>query len=44
MICTTDEPPLLDSGDGHLVACHFRGAAANASGAEPVAGRATANA
>ena len=28
VICTTDEPPLRDAGDGHLVACHFRGAAA----------------
>jgi oligopeptide/dipeptide ABC transporter ATP-binding protein len=27
-ICTTTEPPLLDAGEGHLVACHFRGAAA----------------
>jgi oligopeptide/dipeptide ABC transporter ATP-binding protein len=27
-ICTTDEPPLLDAGGDHLVACHFRGAAA----------------
>ena len=26
-ICTTDEPPLLDAGEDHLVACHFRGAA-----------------
>ncbi len=26
-ICQT-EPPLLDAGDGHYVACHFRGAAA----------------
>ena len=26
-ICATDEPPLLDAGGGHLVACHFRGAA-----------------
>jgi peptide/nickel transport system ATP-binding protein/oligopeptide transport system ATP-binding protein len=26
-ICTTDEPPLLDAGDQHFVACHFRGAA-----------------
>jgi peptide/nickel transport system ATP-binding protein/oligopeptide transport system ATP-binding protein len=43
-ICTTDEPPLLDSGDGHLVACHFRGAAANASGSATGAVRATANA
>jgi len=22
-ICTTDEPPLLDIGDGHFVSCHF---------------------
>ena len=43
-ICTTDEPPLLDSGDVHLVACHFRGAAADASGAATGAVRATANA
>ncbi len=27
-ICATSEPPLLDAGDDHLVACHFRGAAA----------------
>jgi oligopeptide/dipeptide ABC transporter ATP-binding protein len=27
-ICTTTEPPLLDAGGGHLVACHFRGASA----------------
>jgi peptide/nickel transport system ATP-binding protein len=27
-ICTTAEPPLLDAGHDHLVACHFRGAAA----------------
>jgi oligopeptide/dipeptide ABC transporter ATP-binding protein len=27
-ICATTEPPLLDAGDDHLVACHFRGAAA----------------
>jgi peptide/nickel transport system ATP-binding protein/oligopeptide transport system ATP-binding protein len=27
-ICTTDEPPLLDAGDDHFVACHFRGASA----------------
>jgi oligopeptide transport system ATP-binding protein len=26
-ICTTDEPPLLDAGEDHLVACHFRGKA-----------------
>ncbi|RDE14494.1 MAG: peptide ABC transporter substrate-binding protein [Candidatus Thorarchaeota archaeon] len=24
-ICRTDEPPLRDVGDGHLVACHFAG-------------------
>jgi oligopeptide/dipeptide ABC transporter ATP-binding protein len=30
-ICTTDEPPLLDAGDDHFVACHFRGAAARGS-------------
>ena len=29
-ICATTEPPLLDAGSGHLVACHFRGAAAKA--------------
>jgi oligopeptide/dipeptide ABC transporter ATP-binding protein len=28
-ICATDEPPLLDAADNHLVACHFRGAAAS---------------
>jgi len=27
-ICATTEPPLLDAGEDHLVACHFRGAAA----------------
>jgi oligopeptide/dipeptide ABC transporter ATP-binding protein len=27
-ICATTVPPLLDAGDDHLVACHFRGAAA----------------
>jgi len=27
-ICVTDEPPLLDGGGDHFVACHFRGAAA----------------
>jgi peptide/nickel transport system ATP-binding protein/oligopeptide transport system ATP-binding protein len=27
-ICTTDEPPLLDAGGDHFVACHFRGASA----------------
>jgi oligopeptide/dipeptide ABC transporter ATP-binding protein len=27
-ICTTDEPPLIDAGNEHFVACHFRGAAA----------------
>ena len=27
VICTTDEPPLMDAGDEHFVACHFRGAA-----------------
>jgi peptide/nickel transport system ATP-binding protein len=31
-ICTTTEPPLLDAGGGHLVACHFRGASATAPG------------
>jgi oligopeptide/dipeptide ABC transporter ATP-binding protein len=30
-ICTTTEPPLLDAGNDHLVACHFRGAAAAGS-------------
>jgi peptide/nickel transport system ATP-binding protein/oligopeptide transport system ATP-binding protein len=35
-ICTTDEPPLLDAGGGHLVACHFRGAAASAVGQRAV--------
>ncbi|MCF2136517.1 MAG: ABC transporter ATP-binding protein [Candidatus Thorarchaeota archaeon] len=24
-ICRTEEPPLKDTGDGHLVACHFAG-------------------
>jgi peptide/nickel transport system ATP-binding protein/oligopeptide transport system ATP-binding protein len=28
-ICATTEPPLLDAGGDHLVACHFRGAAAS---------------
>jgi peptide/nickel transport system ATP-binding protein/oligopeptide transport system ATP-binding protein len=32
-ICVTTEPPLLDAGGGHLVACHFRGAAAATGGA-----------
>ena len=32
-ICATDEPPLLDAGDDHLVACHFRGAAGRAAAA-----------
>jgi len=27
VICTTDEPPLIDASDEHFVACHFRGAA-----------------
>jgi oligopeptide/dipeptide ABC transporter ATP-binding protein len=27
VICTTDEPPLIDANDDHFVACHFRGAA-----------------
>ena len=31
-ICTRQEPPLLDEGDEHLVACHFRGAAASGGG------------
>jgi oligopeptide transport system ATP-binding protein len=29
-ICATTSPALLDGGDGHLVACHFQGAAARA--------------
>ena len=37
-ICVTDEPPLLDAGGGHLVACHFRGAAARTGTARPAAG------
>jgi oligopeptide/dipeptide ABC transporter ATP-binding protein len=36
-ICTTDEPPLLDAGGDHLVACHFRGAAASRSNAAATA-------
>jgi oligopeptide/dipeptide ABC transporter ATP-binding protein len=28
-ICATTEPPLLDAGADHFVACHFRGAAAS---------------
>jgi oligopeptide/dipeptide ABC transporter ATP-binding protein len=36
-ICTTDEPPLLDAGGGHLVACHFRGAAAHGPARETAA-------
>jgi peptide/nickel transport system ATP-binding protein len=28
-ICVTTEPPLLDAGGEHFVACHFRGAAAS---------------
>jgi len=31
-ICTTTEPPLLDAGGAHYVACHFRGAAAATGG------------
>ena len=31
-ICVTTEPPLLDAGGGHLVACHFRGAAGATGG------------
>jgi oligopeptide/dipeptide ABC transporter ATP-binding protein len=30
-ICTTTEPPLLDEGGDHFVACHFRGAAAGSA-------------
>jgi oligopeptide/dipeptide ABC transporter ATP-binding protein len=30
-ICVREEPPLLDAGLDHLVACHFRGAAATGS-------------
>jgi oligopeptide/dipeptide ABC transporter ATP-binding protein len=41
-ICATTEPPLLDAGAGHLVACHFRGAAA-ATGPTPTAASATAD-
>ncbi|MBA2721226.1 MAG: ATP-binding cassette domain-containing protein [Chloroflexi bacterium] len=33
-ICTTTEPPLLDAGGGHLISCHFRGAAADAGAPE----------
>jgi oligopeptide/dipeptide ABC transporter ATP-binding protein len=32
-ICVTTEPPLLDGGGEHYVACHFRGAAAAGGGA-----------
>ena len=32
-ICVTTEPPLLDAGGEHYVACHFRGAAAAGGGA-----------
>jgi peptide/nickel transport system ATP-binding protein/oligopeptide transport system ATP-binding protein len=40
-ICRTTEPPLLDAGGGHLVACHFRGAAAE-GGAASATGTVTA--
>ena len=32
-VCATTEPPLLDAGGLHFVACHFRGAAASGGGA-----------
>ena len=34
-ICSTTEPPLLDAGGQHLVACHFRGAAAGSTATTP---------
>ncbi|HUP53885.1 MAG TPA: oligopeptide/dipeptide ABC transporter ATP-binding protein [Methylomirabilota bacterium] len=36
-ICATVEPPLLDAGGGHLVSCHFRGAAAADQPTSPAA-------
>jgi peptide/nickel transport system ATP-binding protein/oligopeptide transport system ATP-binding protein len=34
-ICATTEPPLLDAGADHFVACHFRGAAASSPASSP---------
>jgi oligopeptide/dipeptide ABC transporter ATP-binding protein len=36
-ICVTTEPPLLDAGNAHVVACHFRGAAASGAPASSTA-------
>jgi oligopeptide/dipeptide ABC transporter ATP-binding protein len=32
-ICAAEEPPLIDAGNEHFVACHFRGANAQPGGA-----------
>jgi oligopeptide/dipeptide ABC transporter ATP-binding protein len=42
-ICTQVEPPLLDAGGGHLVSCHFRGAAADDPSARTPEAAAAAN-
>jgi peptide/nickel transport system ATP-binding protein/oligopeptide transport system ATP-binding protein len=42
-VCQDVEPPLLDAGGGHLVACHFRGAAADNPAARTPSAAAAAN-
>jgi len=37
-ICVSEEPPLIDHGAGHVVACHFAGDAPVALGTAPAAG------